>query len=67
MATIEEVSHALAVKLAAICRQIEDNGPDMAESWVSEHHDTEETRKLLIVALILYMDAKYRLGEAPLD
>lgn len=65
MATIEEGFEALAGKLGAIARQIEDNGPDMAEAWVGEHHDPHETRELLVVAMILYMDMKHEGGEAP--
>ena len=36
MASIEDNIQALPAKFGAIARQVEDNDPDAAESWVAE-------------------------------
>jgi hypothetical protein len=63
MAT-EDGFDVLATRLGAIARQLENNGPGMGESWVAEHHDEEETRELLVIAVITFMERTRQLEEA---
>jgi hypothetical protein len=36
----------------------------MGESWVAAHHDEEETRELLVIAVITFMERTRQLEEA---
>ena len=62
---IEEAIGVVAAQLGAIARQIETNGLETAEAWIAEHHDDATVRGLLVAAVLMHMDAKQRLGEAP--
>jgi hypothetical protein len=64
MDTTEQGIEIIASKLGAIARQIEANGTKVAEACVAKHYDPDETRTLLVCAMILMTEKMRELDEA---